>query len=122
MTLSLQCAWQTDADFGQSDFGFPYWPTLAKSDFLLSFSFSKHPKGVGPLKGEARRVGPEKLGPEGWGGRPKISRFFSVSRPHFRSSSLSLVEARISVPEGWEAPSPRVWGSKSECRFSGLWG
>ena len=22
-----------DADFGQSDFGHPYWPTLANSDF-----------------------------------------------------------------------------------------
>ena len=27
------CAGQAETDFGQSDFGHPYWPTLANSDF-----------------------------------------------------------------------------------------
>ena len=29
----VQEALSADADFGQSDFGHPYWPTLANSDF-----------------------------------------------------------------------------------------
>ena len=85
---SMKIQPQTDADFGQTDFGHPYLTDFGQTDFgqnwcfsLLAYFFknerttrwknkawkNKHPKGAAPKGGAPK------------GGGPKISRFFSLS-------------------------------------------
>ena len=82
-----------ETDFGQSDFGHPYWPTLANSDFGQTCpeggaSKGGAPKGGGPKPRKSvgpRRVGGpdlEKVGPRRMGG-PKFRVFSSFSRHRF---------------------------------------
>ena len=60
-------------DFGQSDFGHPYWPTLANSDFGQTDFGQKNDRLWPTLIGRLwpnlpRRVGPRRVGPRRVGG------------------------------------------------------
>ena len=133
-----------DADFGQTDFGQQILTDFGQNlggqaDFgqnwcfsLLAF-FSKKkednnkmrkktwknnhfgaPKGGAPKP--RKMSGPEvaqKGGPEG--GRPKVSRFFSISPPLFRSLCLSLGSPSVEFLVVFEASGPEM------CTFGVLW-
>ena len=84
-----------ETDFGQSDFGHPYWPTLANSDFgqtnfgpnwcfSLSGARAQTWKKWGP-----ETVGPRRVGPRRVGG-PKFRAFF-LSPTGFVLSFFSLL-------------------------------
>ena len=80
---SRNCGWENpecDPSFGQR-----VWPNT-----ILSFQGLVEGQ-YGPRRGRAFKGGAPQVGPEGWEG-PKISRFFSLSRHHFRYFSLWSVE------------------------------
>ena len=99
-----------DADFGQTDFGHPYWTTLAKSDFghpyftefgqadfghpyftefgqadfgqIGCFSLTRR-RRVGPRRVRPRRVGPRRVGPVPKGGGAQNFALFFPLPPTF---------------------------------------
>ena len=114
-----------ETDFGQSDFGHPCWPTLAKSDFGQAdfgpswcFSHLGAQKGGGPEGWGPRRVGPRRVGPEGWGPEgwvpPKFRAFSSLSHHRF-ALFVSLWVSSRGILVVFEAPEPsivHVWSSR----------
>ena len=105
-----------DADFGQTDFGHPYWPTLAKSDFGQTdfgpkklTDFGQAAEGWGP-----EGWGPEGWGPEGWEG-PKFRSFSSLSHHRFALFVSLGVSCRgiLVVFEALEPSNVNVWSSRA---------
>ena len=94
---------QADADFGQTDFGHPFWPTLAKPTLAqIGVSIFWGLRRVGPPKGGAAEGwgvegwGVEGWGPEGWGGQN-----FALFLPFSIAVSLSLCLCGCLLVEFW---------------------